>query len=227
MQYQSLSIKNLQVAAFDWDNTLALTREALVKAINQVLHTRKMPEWEIVKQKRDPNLSFQDNFPVIFGAEAAQMYAEYREVYLHIAPQMVKIPDGAMDTLQMLQNYGVKIIIVSNKQRDLLLKEKDYLYPQINFDRIVCGHEAPQDKPHAEQLLYAVEDLVEKVNNRNVWLVGDSPMDCKCALSANARAILIGKPIWNEQITEKSEVVDCFANFREFFNVLKASNDGK
>ena len=225
MRYQSLSIKDLQVVAFDWDNTLALTREALVRAINEVLHQQQMPNWEVVKQQRNPDLSFRDNFAVIFGDRAEEMYAKYREIYLQIAPQIVKVPDGATDILHLLQKKHIKVVIVSNKERELLLREKDYLYPLIEFDRIVCGHEAPRDKPHGEQLIYAVQGMVDVINPQNVWLVGDSPMDSRCALSAGARAIRVGQPIWNSAESEsEAATIDYFADFGEFYRALEAEN---
>lgn len=225
MQRQSLSVCDLQVVAFDWDNTLALTREALVRAINEVLHQQQMPDWEIVKQQRNPDLSFRDNFAVIFGNQAEEMYAKYREIYLQIAPRIIKVPDGATEILHLLQKKHIKVVIVSNKERELLLREKDYLYPDIDFNRVVCGHEAPQDKPHAEQLVYAVQGMVNEINPQNVWLVGDSPMDSRCALGAGARAIRVGQPIWNSVENEsEKEMIDYFADFGEFYRALEAEN---
>ena len=51
MQNKSLSITELQTAAFDWDNTLAYSREALVFAINKILPQYNLPQWDEVKQK--------------------------------------------------------------------------------------------------------------------------------------------------------------------------------
>ena len=81
MQNRSLSIKDLRVAAFDWDNTLAYIREALVFSINKVLPLYGLPCWDIVKTLRDRNLSFRDNFPRIFGDKAHEAYEKYRIIY--------------------------------------------------------------------------------------------------------------------------------------------------
>ena len=74
MQNKSLSINELQTAAFDWDNTLAYSREALVFAINKILPQYNLPQWDEVKQKRNRRLSFRDNFPLIFGDNAEEAY---------------------------------------------------------------------------------------------------------------------------------------------------------
>ena len=87
MQNRSLSIKDLRVAAFDWDNTLAYSREALVFSINKVLPLYGLPCWDIVKTLRDRNLSFRDNFPRIFGDKAHEAYEKYRIIYKENAKQ--------------------------------------------------------------------------------------------------------------------------------------------
>lgn len=71
MPNQSLSLKSLKYVLFDWDNTLAESRTALVTVVNQVLAEYHMPNWDIVKKRRDAKLSFRDNFPNIFGDELA------------------------------------------------------------------------------------------------------------------------------------------------------------
>ena len=66
-----LNVSELQYVIFDWDNTLAESRNTLVLAVNRVLDEYGLPDWTQVRDKRDPNLSFMDNFPRIFGEENA------------------------------------------------------------------------------------------------------------------------------------------------------------
>ena len=73
MQYQDLSLKKLQVAAFDWDNTLAYSREALVFAINKVLPRYNLPEWDIIQHKRNRVLAHMD-----FTQTAQVLYPQNR-----------------------------------------------------------------------------------------------------------------------------------------------------
>ena len=179
MQNKSLSITELQTAAFDWDNTLAYSREALVFAINKILPQYNLPQWDEVKQKRNRRLSFRDNFP---------------------------------------------LVIVSNKDRQLFDFEQHFLYSADLFDKVVCGHEAVQDKPSAEQLRYAVKGYVSKISENNVWMIGDSPMDSECALAAGAKAIRIGEPIWGTADTTENTNILFFKNFEMFYNVLTEQN---
>lgn len=221
MQNQGVSIDKLQVAAFDWDNTLAYSREALVYSINQILPLYNLPEWETVKQLRNRNLSFRDNFPRIFGSKADEAYEKYRVVYKNNAERFLKKPDKAQDVLELLKQRGVKIVIVSNKDRMLFDFELPFLYDIALFDKVVCGHEAQKDKPYPEQLEFAVKNFVQKINADKVWMIGDSPMDSMCALSAGAKAIRIGKPIWGADDDDKNSDILFIDDFKMFWQMLK------
>lgn len=224
MQHQDLSIKGLRIAAFDWDNTLAYSRDALVFAINKILPQYNLPEWDIVKSKRNRNLSFRDNFPLIFGDKAEEAYEKYRLIYKENVKNLISAPDKAREVLRFLKKHGVKIAIVSNKDRLLFEFERPFLYAENLFDVIVCGHEAKHDKPDGEQLKFAVCHLIDKITPETVWMIGDSPMDSECALSANAKAIRIGQPIWGTADDECGQNITFIKDFSAFYRILTEQN---
>lgn len=221
MRDRHLDITKLKIAAFDWDNTLALSQNVLVYCVNIVLKEFALPDWNEVKQKRDNNLSFRDNFPRIFGDKAEQAYARYRQIYLQNVDKMIAAPQYALESLNLLRKRDIKILIVSNKDRLLLEHELPLLYSPQLFTRIVCGHEAPRDKPYPEQLQYAVSGLIDCLDCQNVWMIGDSPMDSTCANSCGATAIRIGLPIWQtEGVIDKDKAV-FFSDFSDFYHFLR------
>ena len=219
-----LSIKNLQAAAFDWDNTLANSRETLVFAINKILPQYNLPQWETVQAKRNRCLSFKDNFPLIFGNKAEEAYKKYSLIYKENVKNMISAPDKAKEVLEFLKNNGIKIVIVSNKDRELFEFEKSFLYDSALFDRVVCGHEAAKDKPDAAQLEFAVRGYVERITPETVWMTGDSPMDSECALAAGARAIRIGKPIWSGENDDKDKDILFMKDFCQLYKELTEQN---
>ena len=227
MRHQNLNWQKLQVAAFDWDNTLALTRPALECSINEVLQQNGLPTWNEIKNKRDANLSFRDNFPVLFGDKAAALYAAYKAVYKQKAADLIKRPAGALETLELLAEAGVKIVLVTNKDRELLEYELPMFYNPTIFTRIVCGHEASKDKPDKAQLLFAVNGLTDSVNPENVWMIGDSAMDSACAVSAGATAVRIGQPIWNDAPQNDAKKAIFFDDFSDFYLALRGGDEQK
>lgn len=224
-QDYDLNIKNLKVAVFDWDNTLAESRTALVYSINQVLKEYGLQDWEIEKQKRNNDLSFKDNFVNIFGAYANDAYEKYREIYLENIDKLLTTFPKTHDVLKFFKDNGISLMIMSNKERVLLEYELPILFNPLLFDNMVCGHEAKKDKPYAEHLWWTVKDVFspEKINSETVWVIGDSPQDSNCALSAGAKAIRIGKPIWGDE-DKTCKNICFFDSFVDFYDTLLLSN---
>ena len=216
-----LDISKLKYALFDWDNTLAESRSSLVASVNEVLAFYHMPVWDEVKKKRDCNLSFKDNFPRIFGSLADEAYCRYREIYLRIMPRQIRTFPYVKEILEYLNCRGVQLYIVSNKERILLEKEKELLFPDIYFRKIVCGHEAPHDKPSPEQIFFALSGDIaaDEVTPQQVWMIGDSPMDSLSALAAHALPIRIGRAIWGDE-GEADKRIIYFNDFKEFYQNL-------
>ena len=224
MQSQTLNVEKLRVAAFDWDNTLSLNRDVLVKSIDKVLVEYGLPKWEIVKDKRNPDLSFRDNFPLIFGDNFVAAYEKYCAYYRELAPNQVKAPVGAIDLLNLLRDKNVKVVVVTNKDRRLLEFELPFLYQPELFDNIVCGHEAPKDKPAPQQLEFAVQKFTTNITSESVWMVGDSAMDSKCALAAGAKAVRIGNPIWGDAEKQDGRIIR-FTDFSSLLQSVKEQNN--
>lgn len=213
-----LDVSKLKYALFDWDNTLVESRSSLTQAVEIVLKKYNLPCWEEAKERRDRNLSFKDNFPLIFGAAADKAYEEYREVYKQIMPQKIRVYPYAEKVLELLSGKGVQLYVVSNKERCLLELERKLLLPKIRFRKIVCGHEAPADKPSPQQILYALADDVAKqaIAPEAAWMVGDSPMDSQAAIDANVTPIRIGRSIWGDEGEYNNKIV-YFNNFEDFY----------
>ncbi len=214
-----LNIAPLKGILFDWDNTLVESRSSLVTAINEVLLSYGLQDWEIEKQKRDPNLSFKDNFIHIFGDRAEEAYNQYREIYLRIMPDKIQLFPYVREVLEFFVEHNVPMFIVSNKERVLLEKEKEYLLSDYIFQNVVCGHEAQYDKPHPIQILYALKDFCSEheISSEHFWMVGDSPMDSKAAVDAGIQPVRIGRSMWGGAGKPENKII-------YFNNLLKTTN---
>ncbi len=217
-----LNISKLEYVLFDWDNTLAESRTALVTVVNQVLAEYNLPPWEVVSAQRDDDLSFRDNFPNIFGQEkAVEAYQRYADLYAEQVSKLIGTFPCVQETLEYFSKRGIKIMIMSNKDRRLLELELPMILARSYFTRIVCGHEALRDKPFPEHAFYALEGYLipEKINKERVWIVGDSKQDSDCAKAAGALPIRIGQPVWRNDNKQEKDVI-YYDDFRDFFNHL-------
>ena len=216
-----LNSSNLRIVIFDWDGTLARSDPPRVNAVNQVLQKHHLPCWDIVKYQRDENLSFMDNFPNIFGAEADDAYCEFCELYLNTIKQGILGYPKAKEFIELLRSRGIKTAIMTNKDRRLLEAELPQIFPLEYFDRIVCGHEAPRDKPCAEHALYTLSGLIDidSISPDTVWIIGDSTLDNLCAEAIHALPIRINSPIPDKDRC-KCENVICVENFEILYKIV-------
>ncbi|MGM0421797.1 MAG: HAD family hydrolase [Pseudomonadota bacterium] len=177
---------------FDWDGTLADTRGIVVNALEQTLAAYGLPAWDIVKaQKRDPNKSLKENFAHFFGADEEEAYQKYLLFYeaelVHLKPQ-----PGADTLLSFLSGLQILLCIASNKEKSVLLKEINTLFPHTRFQNILGNGDAAANKPNPAPILQIMEQLnITKPDD--TWLVGDSRQDTDCAHTAGCRPVLIGK----------------------------------
>lgn len=223
-----LDISELKYVLFDWDNTLAESRSSLVCAVDKILADYNLPCWKVSMEKRDRNLSFKDNFPRIFGKDAAAAYEKYREVYKAIVTEKITTFEKVREVLNFLTEHHIKIMIVTNKERILLEYELPLLFDEKMFCNIVCGHEASADKPSGRHALYALQNFMkpEDINRKNVWVVGDSPQDSAMALAIGALPIRINKSIWGDMARgEDKEDIVWFDSFSDFYAALKLAKN--
>ena len=220
-----LNLSKVKFVLFDWDNTLAESKTSLVYAIKQVIAEKNLPSWESLQAVRDHDLSFKANFKNFFKERADEIYARYAEIYLQNVKRLIKTFPKVYEVLELLRERGVKLMVMTNKDRRLLEYELPLLFAPSCFERIVCGCEAPCDKPHKEQVLYTLSGYLkpEDISRSNVWVVGDSPQDSKAALASGALPIRIGKAIWEECETKCDDVI-YLEDFADFYECLKEQN---
>lgn len=215
---QNLCLDKVQYILFDWDGTIADTIEGHIISINEVLKKYGLPNWEEAKKLRNTNLSLKNNFPNIFGTLAREAFAEYSKKYEKNSPQYVNTFPYVYEVIKTLKDSGKKVMVITNKDRDLFNLECNRLFPQGTFDRAVCGNEAPRDKPYPDHAWYILDGYLtpKEINPENTWLVGDSMFDVECAINVNACPILVGNPVHNDKVVY-------FKDFEAFYKALLSS----
>lgn len=216
-----LNSAKLKVVLFDWDGTLAESSPPRILSVNSVLAEYGLPDWDSVKSLRNANLSFMDNFPNIFGNKAEEAYAKYCALYLEIIKKDFKGYPMACEVIKLLRSRGIKTAVMTNKDRRLFDVELPMLFPKEYFDRTVCGHEAPRDKPFGDHALYTLEGLLDfnEISPDTVWIVGDSRLDNLCAAAVHARPIRINHALQPEEKGECDNVI-YFDDYNAFYQAL-------
>lgn len=224
-----INLPKPQAIIFDWDNTLAENRNVVVSAMNKTLEKYGKENWEITKKKyRDPNKSLKENFENFFGENEKKAYQDYLIFYIEFK-DMLKPVKNSQNFLKMLAKkyQDIKLIIVSNKERSLLLMEIEALFKDINFYKIMGNGDSKKNKPDPSPVFKALKNSKTEINPENVWIIGDSKQDIDCAYNSNCQPILIGegKLAEKEYFEEKTKAnpkmiqIGDFAELIEYFSL--------
>ncbi len=175
---------------FDWDNTLVDSWECIRAATNATLAYMGHAEWSMEETQRRVAKSLRDSFPELFGErwEEARdhFYATFRGIHLDFLNPLPR----AEAMLCELADQGVWLAVVSNKNGGFLRKEAERLDWNRYFQKLVGATDAPEDKPSAMPVHMALEGSGIALS-RDVWFVGDAPIDMQCAANAGCTPVLV------------------------------------
>ncbi len=193
-----LKEKNHKVIVFDCDGTILDTFELIEKT---TLETFKEldPTYPITKEEADSFFGpYIDETFKKYANEKISLdtwistYAKYIDLY---SDEYIKTYPGLNEALKELKKMGYTLVIVSNKinkevKRGLKLTSLDKY-----FDYIVGADEVKKVKPDPEPL----NKVKEKYHVTNLLMVGDSPIDIKCAENAKVYSLAV---TWCKEKTE-------------------------
>jgi phosphoglycolate phosphatase len=182
-----------KLVIFDWDNTLAITRPAVVESMNYVLNKYGLEPWDIIKGKhRDNTKSLKDNFPNFFKNNYLEAYDDYINYYLRKGIKSLTPVQNADKLIKKLQSSDIRVVILSNKDHKLLDKEVNICFPDIRFDGLFGYNDFYENKPSPLPIIEICKESLIDRTPENAWLIGDSSQDINCAIAAGIRGILIG-----------------------------------
>lgn len=150
----------------------------------------------------EQRISRTDIFDALFGEDNidAQMIAHgaYNQAYRNHFGTVLPFQAGMLDYLRYIKSLGIKIGVMTNRNREFLSKELETVDDGkwLNlFDVTLCGNEASRYKPSPIALIEAVEALNERVDE-SVWYVGDSVTDMVTASKAGITPIFYNGALW-------------------------------
>lgn len=188
-----LELPRPRAILFDWDNTLVDTWPCIGRATNITLEAMGHQPWTEEEVRARVAGSLRDTFPKIYGArwEHARdiFYKAFDEVHL----EMLKAAPCAEDMLRELAQTGIFLGVVSNKTGKYLRAEADHLGWTGHFGRLVGAQDAPRDKPAPDPIHLALQQS-GVVAGRDVWFVGDAPIDVVCGRGAGCSTVFVGVP---------------------------------
>ncbi len=253
---------------FDWHATLVDTLDAMYHAVDDVLlmfdelgllerltapgKSKTEEDARLVsyvrdfqrlhpKLKADKKISRTDIFEVLFDQDSeAKMTAhrEFNKCYRKHFGEIHPFEDGIEDMLRHFRRLGIKLGVLTNRDREFLEHEISVInvtgWSDL-FDILVCGDDVVYRKPAPDLILKGIKDL-ELTPGLEIWHVGDSTTDMAASEAAGVTSIFFNGACWDKGWLDKifpgtikhphvpDAVVD---NFKEFQKLVDCclSND--
>jgi len=211
----------VDLIVFDLDGTLVDSRQDLVNAVN---HAR-------VRVNLDP-LSFQqvvdavgDGVQSLIGRILGQENIHLRELALaafreyygkHLLDNTVVRP-GVPEMLEHFKQKGKAVL--TNKSRDYTLEILKALGISAAFERIECGDNHEERKPHPAGISRILGHF--KVRPERVVIVGDSPVDIETGRKVGTHTCVVRGGFARSEVLSRAKpdfFIDSIGELKEHFN---------
>ena len=191
-------MKQPRAILFDWDNTLVNTWPTITECYRDTFTALGQTPWTTEEVQARAHGSLRDHFPKLFGERAGEAERVFYETFRRIHLDRLEPLPGAADLLERCHDAGCYIGVVSNKVGDNLRVELAHLGWGKWIRKAVGARDAKRDKP-APDPIYMALDGTGIAPDHDVWMVGDTPADLKCAHAAGVLPVLFGG---NGELTE-------------------------
>ncbi|MEM8884156.1 MAG: HAD family hydrolase [Planctomycetota bacterium] len=150
-----------RTAVFDFDGTIADTREPITLSANRALAERGFAErppadvLELVGLPLAEVLRRLAELPAGDG-EVDELCVHYRAAFRELAPGRSALFDGIVDVIEQLVAAGVRLSIATSRSRESLENFLDEHALRAHFVFWAGGHCITNGKPHPEMLAYVL-----------------------------------------------------------------------
>lgn len=177
---------------FDWDNTLVDSWQAIHHALHATFEAMERRPWSLEETRRNVRKSAREGFPELFGARSDEAIRIFYDTFERDHLIKLRPLPGAETLLSGLAESGYDLGVVSNKQGRLLRLEADHLGWTRYFRALVGANDAVRDKPAPDVVDLALAGgPVESESREQVWFVGDTDIDLRCAVNAGCVPVLL------------------------------------
>ena len=172
---------------FDFDGTLADTREGIIRTVQGTLQRMNLPESDPAAIVKTIGLPLTECFRIATAVpdnHVEEAAAIYRDIFPSLALDHITLFPGVLETLAALHNSGTTMAVVSSRHHMSLdpLMTRLGITPYIPLSRAFGEDEALRPKPAPDLAMKALADLGIKAGQTLV--VGDTIYDLQMGAAA-------------------------------------------
>lgn len=183
----------MQAVLFDLDGTLVDTAPDLGYALNLQRERHGLPFLPEETIRPYASHGSRGLLAIGFGVEPAdahfdRMREEYLALYTEVLTRQPMLFAGMADTLNAIEQRGLRWGIVTNKPRRFTLPIVEALGLSVRAGAVVSGDDAPQPKPSPQTLLLACEQM--QLDPAQVIYLGDAERDVQAGRAAGMTTLV-------------------------------------
>ncbi len=178
---------------WDWNGTLLDDVEWAMKVENSMLAERNMRTMASREAYQDifcfPIIKYYSRLGYDFASQSYETLAEiYTERFNAGIKEGARLTEGASEVISRLKTSGIKQIILSASQKDLLQKQVSCFDIKEYFDEILGISDI-----YAESKIDLARDYISRTGARDIVLIGDTVHDFEVARAIGAQCLLVAR----------------------------------
>lgn len=181
----------IKAILFDFDGTLVDTNPLIIRSFTETFKVL-FPEREFTQQELQDCIgpTLEETGRKYYPTNPNHLVEIYRRICWQYHDEMIEVYPGVEEMLKALKMMDLKLVIVTSKKRDMLLRGLEVTKLQNYFDWIVAVDDVTHPKPHQEP--------IERVLNYYGFqpdaclMVGDNSHDINSAKAAGVKSIAVG-----------------------------------
>jgi HAD superfamily hydrolase (TIGR01662 family) len=151
--------------------------------------------------------------------KAPEMAEMYRSLYRQFRDEGTTVFDGVIETLESIQEEGIKMAVFSNKGSSGIKHALEMFKMEMYFNPVIAVTDVEKKKPDPEGL----EKIIATwgCTPQEILFIGDSDNDILCANRAGVPSVLVDWTIIPEESFEELEITYRVATPADLLNLIK------
>ncbi|QOP46483.1 HAD family hydrolase [Sulfurimonas paralvinellae] len=178
------------IILFDLDGTLIDSTEAILESFHYAFdfYGYRHPDDESIKALIGHPLDYMFAKLGVEDEKVWDFVAVYKEHYREISTQKTVLLPHAREAVELAATFA-KLGIVTTKTGKYSKVLMEYFGIMNKFKVLIGREHVEHPKPHAEPILKALEAF--DIEDKDVWMIGDTQMDMVAAEAAGVNAIAV------------------------------------
>ncbi len=214
-------MKMYQAILFDLDGTLLNTNALIIHTFQYTL--KKHLGIHIKPEELTPY--FGEPLRVTLSRFAPEkvdeLIATYRAYNALKHDELTTIFPHVRETLVQLYERGIKLGVVTSKFKPSALKGLELFKLTPYFEVIIGLDDTPEHKPHPAPIEKALKAM--NVRAERALMVGDSPMDLRCARNAGVDSALVSYSLLPSDVLAAEKPTYILQDLRDLLIILQSS----